>query len=134
MSTILDKTHSLVGKIKNKISLTPKAKITTPIFFPAQIDLHQPLLIVCSSTFDQSAQNAETLMRLGFAKGWANQCGPAKLTPIYHLMSEIELHNNPAVFMSIYDFTKLTYAEAKRLRNVDLFVWVSIHPRTNKMY
>jgi hypothetical protein len=134
MTTHLYKIRSVVGKIKNRISFPTRSKITAPLFLPELSDLHKTLLIVCSSTFDQRALNAETLMRLGFAAGWANKCGPAKLIPIYKLMKEIELNDNPAVFMSIYDFDRLTYAEAKRLRKVDLFVWVSIHPRTNKMY
>lgn len=125
---------SIVCRARNIKMICSRAKINVPDFLPETPGLLKPLLIVCSRTFNQNAFNAETLMRLGFAKGWAKECGPAKLVPIYKIMHEIELHDNPAVFMSIYDFTQLTYAEAKRLRKVDLFVWVAPHPRTNKMY
>jgi hypothetical protein len=125
----------LVSGAKNiKRLITSGTKINAPDFLPETPGLLKPLLIVCSRSFDQNALNAETLMRLGFAKGWAKECGPAKLVPISKIMHEIELHDKPAVFMSIYDFTQLTYAEAKKLRKADLFVWVSPHPRTNKMY
>jgi hypothetical protein len=73
-------------------------------------------------------------MRVGFARGWSKECGLAKLVPIDQIMNEIKLHDDPAVFMTSYDFTHFTYAEVKELRKVDLFVWVSCHPRTNKLY
>lgn len=122
-------------KFKNRIfGQTPKAYIPNPAYEAERSDLKQILLIVTSRTFSQNANNAETLLRKGLARGWSKVCGPAKLVSIDQIINEIELFDTPAVFMTSYDFNQLTYVNAKKLRKVKLFVWVSPHPRTNKMY
>lgn len=127
--------RKILRKCKNMICRpTPTAYIPRPLFAAERTDLKQTLLVACARSFYQDANNAGTLLQEGFARGWSKECGPAKLVSIDQLMKEIELHDNPAVFMSSYEFDHLTYAESKKLRKVNLFVFVCMHPRANKMY
>lgn len=121
--------NTAIGKIARPIVYGPDIKLPRPFFSPSENSLKKTLLITCSSGFDQDFPNAASNIREGFARGWAEVCGPAKLIPVNKIMSEIELCDNPAVFMSEFEFENLSYADARKLRDVDLFVWVGIHPR-----
>ncbi|MBA4383638.1 MAG: hypothetical protein C0410_02785 [Anaerolinea sp.] len=111
----------------------PTAYIPRPLFKAEHPDSKKMLLIVCGKFFHQDLFNTATLMHIGLARSWASECGTAKLISIDQLMKEIELHDNPAVFMTTYEVNQLTYSDSRKLRNVDLFVLVSLHPRANKM-
>lgn len=129
--------NPLLLSIAKKI--TPKSllvKITKPNFIPTDKELihQQQLLIVCNDGFDQNFLNATSLIRIGYARGWSKVCGPAKLVSIYSLLEEIKLYHKPAIFMSVYDFNQLTILQAKKLRNFDVFVWASIHPKKIKEF
>lgn len=117
--------------------LLPKSllvRIQRPDFIPKELKLIKGklLLIVCNDGFDQNFPNAVSLIRIGFARGWSEACGPAKLVSIYKLFDEVKKYNNPAIFMSTYDFNKITIQQAKELRKYDLFVWSSVHPKRIK--
>lgn len=126
MRTMLGKTA--LGRLKEKV-IKRKPAITRPHFLSSVDSSQKTLLIVCDAGFNQDFPTATSLMRIGFARGWASVCGPAKLISVYELMHEIELHDKPAVFMSVYDFSYLTLPQSVRLRSLDTFVWASVHPR-----
>jgi hypothetical protein len=121
-------------KIKRSVTAQSRPVFTQQEFPAKNPENRKTLLVVCGRTFNQNYQNAETLMRVGFANGWAEACGPAKLVPIDKLMREIELQDNPAILLGVYELDLLDFADAKRLRNTDLFVWVSPHPRAHRIY
>ena len=119
---------------KHLVGMYKRPVFTQPVF-PAKNDgQSKMLLIVCGPSFNQNLQNAETLMRVGFARGWAEACGPAKLVSINSLVWEIDNYECPAVFISPYEIDLLSYSDSKRLRQTDLFVWVSPHPRIHRIY
>ena len=119
---------------KHLVGMYKRPVFTQPVF-PAKNDgQSKMLLIVCGPSFNQNLQNAETLMRVGFARGWADACGPAKLVSINSLVREIDNYECPAVFISAYEIDLLSYSDSKRLRQTDLFVWVSPHPRIHRIY
>ena len=98
--------------------------------FPSkQSKINKPLLIVCPPGFDQDFPNASTIMRIGFANGWAEECGPARLVPIAKLMSESSECDKPAIFLTLYDYDHLSKSDSLHLRKYDVFVWIGIHPR-----
>ncbi|SMD10866.1 glycosyltransferase family protein [Sporomusa malonica] len=104
-------------------------RIVQPTFTPLNSCLNKPLLITCGRGFNQDFLSAAALMRVGFARGWAQVCGPAKLVPYIDIAKEIDNWDNPAVFMSEFEFQDLSTADIRKLRDVDLFIWVGIHPR-----
>jgi len=111
---------------------TPKpiyrGKIVRPDFPAISPNLKKTLLISCHSYFNQNLPIAGTLMRESFARGWNEVGGPAKLVAANRLMQELDNHENPAVFLSPADFLFLNSRDLRRLRDVDTFVWVGIHP------
>lgn len=117
---------SIARKIIRK---KPKAYIPRPDFLPQDSKLKDVLLISCANNFNQDLQSANALMREGFARGWAEVCGPAKLVSTPDIIKEIDNYDNPAVFISQYDFGELAYPEIQKLQNVNTFVWVDVHPR-----
>lgn len=108
------------------------AYLPRPWFEARSPELKKTLLIVVNRYFNQDLPVAESLMRVGFARGWAKTVGPAKLVEQKNLFKEIEKYDNPAIFMSVADFPAVTYDEAKKLRNHDVFVWAGPHPRKIK--
>jgi hypothetical protein len=108
-----------------------KVKISNSVYQLDTISKNniKTLLIVCGPGFVQGFPIANSLMREGFAGGWAEKYGYAKLVSVFDLEREIEHHDNPAIFLSCYDFTYLNYSVLKKLRNYNTFVWVSVHPR-----
>lgn len=120
----------LLNVVRKTIPKRLLVKITQP-YFKAEKKLKdkKTLLIVCNDGFNQGFPNAASLMRIGFARGWAKVCGPAKLISIYNLMKEINLYDKPAVFISSYEFIHLNKSDARKLRRTDLFVWANIHPK-----
>jgi len=68
------------------------------------------------------------LWPIGLARGWADVCGPAKLVPDCDIIREIDKWDNPAVFMSIYNLLSLDDNQCRKLREVDLFVYIQMHP------
>lgn len=117
--------------LKNLIR--PPYHIHRPYFPPQDKTLTNPLLVVCGPGFNQDKQTAATLMREGFARGWSQACGPARLVAASRLIETLEEYNSPAVFMSPFEFDSLDCSDVKRLRSVDLFVWVGVHPRSYKI-
>ncbi|EKE02189.1 MAG: hypothetical protein ACD_20C00413G0013 [uncultured bacterium] len=121
--------NKLIKYIYRQIKGLPKAYIPRPDFPTKNLSLNKTLLITCSSWFNQEQQTAGTLMREGFARGWAEVCGPAKLIPTINICQEIDNYEKPAIFMSEFEFNDLSFTEIKKLRDIDLFVWVGTHPR-----
>lgn len=135
ITSFISRSQLLVRISKKFIPKNWIVRIDEPWFLPSkQLINNQTLLVVCPDGFDQSLPSASTLIRSGFAKGWAKSCGPAKLISIYDLMKEINFYPKPAVFMTIYDFSNITLEQSKKLRSVDLFVWISIHPKKIKSF
>jgi hypothetical protein len=125
---------TVIGKITHRVSYTSDIYIPRPFFSARNNNLSKTLLITCTSGFNQDFPIAASLMREGFARGWAEVCGPAKLIRDYEIFREIELFENPAVFMCEFDFDNISYSDARKLRDVDLFVWVGIHPRMSSKW
>lgn len=126
--------RSVMGRITRRFPVTADIFIPRP-WFPAHDEsLDKTLLITCSKGFNQNFPKAATLMREGFARGWAENCGPAKLIRDDEVIREIELHDNPAVFMSEFEFGNISNADAKKLRDADLFVWVGVHPQMSPQW
>jgi hypothetical protein len=121
----------LASRIKRKLK---PYNITKADFGAASEELNKPLLISCLPGFDQAFPNASTLMRVGFANGWAAACGPARLIPITRLMKEIDKWDKPAIFMTLYDYKYITVKDSIRLRDYDVFVWIGIHPNKLSEY
>jgi FkbM family methyltransferase len=69
-------------------------------------------------------------IRLGYARGWAEKCGPVVYVLTEDLAKELEYHNNPAVFLSEYELLGLSMNDCRKLRDVDFFAWVDAHPRS----
>lgn len=129
--TIANKTRNLVNWAKHKLK---PYNITKAYFPPASDKLNKPLLITCQPGFDQNLQIAGILMRVGFANGWSEACGPAKLVPISDLMKEIDKWDTPSILMTSYDFDHLSNSESIRLRAYDVFIWVGVHPNKLPQY
>lgn len=113
-----------------------KVKISNPNYHHDVIDKKgiKTLLIVCGPGFEQGYPIASSLMREGFASGWAQKYGHAKLVSVFDLEREIESYDMPAIFLSCYDFTYLDYPLLKKLKSYDTFVWASVHPRMFNKY
>ena len=121
--------NKFIKYIYRKVKGPPKAYIPRPYFPAKESKLNKTLLIGCSSWFNQDQQIAGTLMREGFARGWTEVCGPAKLVPVINMCQEIDNYEKPAVFISEFEFKDLSFSDIKKLRDVDLFVWAGTHPR-----
>ena len=106
-----------------------KCNLPQPWFYPEKKTHSGTLLIVVEPGFNQEYPIAAAIMRIGFARGWAEAGGVAKLVPVNEIIKEIDQVEKPAVFICEYDFSYLTYSDATRLRAVNLFVWAGIHPR-----
>lgn len=93
-------------------------------------ELTRPLLVAVPPCFDQTVPNAALMVRQGLMRGWAEVCGPAKLVDARMLDRSIQEHDRPAVYISDNDFVYLDRSAVRRLRDVDTFVWVGVHPRS----
>jgi hypothetical protein len=114
-----------IKKIRRKLN----PYIFTQQDFPSLLQQNcKPLLMVCGRGFDQTLPTASTLWMTGLARGWADACGPARLVPDRDIIREMNGRECPAVFMSIYNFSALNDNECRRLRDVDLFIYILIHP------
>ncbi len=99
-------------------------------FFPARREgSANVLLIPVLAAFDQRQPGSGVLIREGIARGWSDSCGPVKLLPAGEVTAELEHWERPAVLMSPSELATLSERQARRLRQVDLFVWVDPHPR-----
>jgi hypothetical protein len=107
-----------------------RPNITDEWFPPAKPDLNRTLLICVEAGYDQSVKNAAYFMPLGFAQGWNEVAGGAKIIFAKHLLREIEHHPSAAVFISQLSLRHFSDKEARSLRGKDLFVWVHVHPRS----
>jgi len=97
--------------------------------FPSTIkDNSKPLLITVGNGFDQTLPTAGTLWPVGLARGWADACGPAKLVSERKLLRETDKFDNPAIFMSTYNFLDLSDHDCKKLRGRDVFIYSMVHP------
>lgn len=125
---------TLLGKIKRRLFPPAPAPmrphIPRPLYPASSPALSKLLLVAVPPYFDQdSISGAGTFILTGFVRGWSKVCGPAKLVSVTDLIREIDLCDNPAVFLPQQFFSYLSYDDAKRLRTVDLFVMVHVHPR-----
>ena len=122
-----------IGRLKRRILGIPAAhSLPRPDFLPTVPGLKSTLLIAFSPFFDQDHAIAPTLMKIGFAGGWAEVCGPAKLVPMADFMSELEKHDDPGIMMTEYEIALLSRREAAKLRDKRLFMWVGVHPSRYK--
>lgn len=106
-----------------------RPKISQTWIPPVAPGLKKTLLICVESSFDQSIKNAGYLTPLGFAQGWSEVAGGAKFIFVKDLLREINLHDDPAIFISQHSLRHFTFQEARKLRGKNLFVWVHVHPR-----
>jgi hypothetical protein len=119
------KLSGFLHKVRRKLN----PYIITQPDFPSSLAANtKPLLITCGKGFDQTRPTAGTLWPIGLARGWADACGPAKLVAERDLLREIQRWEQPAVFMSIYNFLELSAADCRKLREVDLFIHSMVHP------
>jgi hypothetical protein len=107
--------------------LRTEINIPRPFFPPARPDLKRTLLLSCGTGFDQNIQNAATHIMEGYARGWSEECGPAKLVHIVKLIDEIKRQDDPVIFVSQSFVHELTEKELKQLRDFDVFMWVYPH-------
>lgn len=134
--------QKIVTNIKNRLKKTQLVKlkkiwvehlqrpnITQAWIPPAFPSLRKTLLICVESTFDQKIKNAAYLTPLGFAQGWSEVAGGAKFIFVKDLLREIDLYDDPAIFISQHSLRHFSFQEARRLRGKKLFVWVHVHPR-----
>lgn len=117
----------IIWKLKSRFF--PSAHIPRPLYAPVDPSLDRPLLVVVGSNFNQDISNAVSCIPLGFAKGWAEVCGPAKVIPVDRLLHELERYDNPAVYFSQNLFASLSRDDARRLRGSGMFCMVHVHPR-----
>lgn len=103
----------------------------TQAFFPAAAGLEngRPLLIAVRGGFNQKILRASTLLTLGYARGWTEVCGPAKLIWEKDLIKEANKYKNPVIYTNIYSYIGLNKNEARALRNYDTYAIVNVHPR-----
>jgi hypothetical protein len=107
-----------------------RAHIPRPNFEPAPgLEKGKQFLFVVDSFFDQDFPNAAAKIGNGFVRGWAKGVGPAKFVDVHNLMKEIRNFDRPAVCMSIYHLLSLNYRECRELRNYDVCISVTVHPR-----
>jgi len=107
--------------------LTPedyKPVIISPIFKPEEKVHDYTFLIVCRSGFNQNVFNANSSMRIGFASGFAQAGGRSVLVSVFELQKAINEHENPIVFLSIYDYVDIRRTDLNILRNTKKIVWV----------
>jgi hypothetical protein len=108
----------------------PKAFIPRPFIDPEQnIHNKKTLILVVPNTFNQDALRASSLIPLGFAHGWSEVCGPVKIVEDRYMAKELDKHQNPAVYISIYNLDRLSLHECKKLSKVDAFIGVNIYPK-----
>lgn len=109
---------------------TQRARISNPHFRPSRgLEGGRPFLYVVDSSFNQSVPNASVKIGTGFVRGWAKAVGPAKFVDVRDLISELKNFDKPVVCMSIYHLSNLSYEDCRKLNNVDVCIWVSIHPK-----
>lgn len=131
-----------IYQAKNKLKSTPLVKarrlwvdyfqrpqITQAWIPPVTAELNRTLLICVESSFDQNVKNAGYLTPLGFAQGWSEVAGGAKFIFVKDLLREIDLYDDPAIFISQHSLRHFSFQEARKLRGKNLFVWVHVHPR-----
>lgn len=124
--------RSVVGDLVRKAR---RAHIPRADFTPLpELAGGRPLLYVVGSSFDQDKPHSTTMISNGFARGWAKAVGPARLVEARQLMRSVGNFEKPVVFLSIYHLSDLSYDDCRRLRNFDVFIWISIHPRKVKEF
>ena len=104
--------------------------VITDGHFPAKsASLQKTLLVAVSPLFNQDIPNANLMVRLGMARGWAEVCGPARFVDARKLARALDTCDRPAVYVTDFDLQFLDTNTIRRLRDAtDCFVWVSPHP------
>jgi len=127
--------RGLAGRARRALLGTAAGtNIVQPSFPAARPELRKTLLIPVLPGFDQTQPGSGVLIRTGMARGWAEACGPAKLLPLGDLIAELDRHDRPAVYATSDELAVLPQAAARRLRAIDLFVWVNVHPTQYESY
>ena len=132
-------------RLRNELKNTPLAHMKRwwdrsyrrPVFnqswFPPKCPSFTRTLLICvEREFDQNVKNAGYLTPLGFAQGWSEVAGGAKFIFVKDLFKELDLYENPVVFVSQHSLRHFTLQEARKLRGRNIFVWVGIHPRSSR--
>jgi hypothetical protein len=110
-----------------------KLDLTDP-FFKSDIENGKDLLMACKPGFWQSSTIAESMIWSGWCRAWKQVCGDALFVPVDELLAELERRDNPAVYMSSFHFNYLSLEDSEKLKDVDLFVSVYIHPSMKEKY
>lgn len=120
--------------LKNKIK--PTKPILTQPWFPAKPGLEKgrTLLIAVSNGFNQKNLRASTLLTLGYARGWTETCGPAKLIWEKDIIKEINSHENSVIYTNIHNYINWEKNEIKHLKRCDIFSVVNVHPKKYEQF
>jgi len=108
----------------------------TQEWFPAKTGLEngRPLLITVKVGFNQDILRASTLLTLGYARGWAEACGPAKIIWEKDLLKESEKFENPVIYTNIYNYPDWGKKEIITLKKFDNYCFVNVHPKKYKEF
>lgn len=118
---------SPIGVAKRKLK---RAHISRPHFEAAPgLEKGKPLIFVVGRAFDQDRPDAPARITNGFARGWARAVGPSHLVPVNNLIRELENFDRPAIYLTIYHLSELSYSDCRKLRNFDVSISVTPHPR-----
>jgi hypothetical protein len=121
--------RSPVGTVKRKFF--PKKAVITKSDFPATGDLMngQGLIIAVDPQFKQDRPHSTTMIVNGYAKGWSNAVGPARIVDISRLMSEVKKFEKPAILISTYLLSYLSLNDCQKLSDENVAMFISIHPK-----
>jgi hypothetical protein len=83
------------------------------------------LVMVCRAGFNINVPNANSTLRLGYCRGFAQIGVRYRLVSVYELGRILGELPRPFVFLSSYDYEDLDVAARKALRNYPHYIWVN---------
>jgi hypothetical protein len=82
-------------------------------------------VMVVRQGFNINIPNANSTIRLGYCRGFAQLGVKYRLISVHEIEKEIEKISSPVIFLSAYDYLDLKRSFVKKLRNYTHIVWGS---------
>lgn len=83
------------------------------------------LAMVCRDSFNVNIPNANSCLRLGFCRGFAQIGVRYQLVSVFKVAQILPELRNPFVFLRGYDYEDLDLPARRLLRDIPHFIWVS---------
>lgn len=105
------------------------ARVSKPVLgdqpYGGPLDSPVTLVVVCREGFNMNILNANSTIRLGYCRAFAQIGIQYQLVSVFEVARVIPQLNHPFVFLSCYDYGDLDITAVKLLRRYPHFIWVT---------